>query len=227
VVSVPPDQIGDPVIRLHGDDLRAAARLRWIGYLSTIGVYGDHDGGWVDEDTPANPASDRSQRRLEAEDAWLRLGRDGAGPVQVFRLSGIYGPGRSAIDNLREGTARRIIKPRQVFNRIHVEDIAAVLSAAASGRGAHTVYNVTDDEPAPPQDVIAFAADLLGLPVPEDVPFEAANLSPMAATFYAENKRVRNGRIKSELDVQLKYPSYREGLRAIADMARPSFMDSS
>jgi nucleoside-diphosphate-sugar epimerase len=220
VVSAPPGEQGDPVLRHHREDLRTAAQLKWIGYLSTVGVYGDHGGAWVDETTTANPGSPRSQRRLVAEQAWLTL-TAGLGPQQcplvgVFRLSGIYGPGRSAIDNLRDGSARRLVKPGQVFNRIHVDDIALVLEAAIARQQTDQIYNVTDDEPAPPQDVVAYAAALLGLPVPPDLPFATATLSPMARSFYSENKRVRNNRIKHELGVTLAHPTYREGMAAVA-----------
>jgi nucleoside-diphosphate-sugar epimerase len=216
VVSVPPGEHGDPLLRHHSDDILKAARLKWIGYLSTVGVYGDHGGAWVDEATPARPGSTRSRRRLAAEQAWLAFPAGAKPMVGVFRLSGIYGPGRSAIDNLRGGAARRIVKPGQVFNRIHVGDIALVLEAAMARQPATATYNVTDDEPAPPQDVVAYAAGLLGLPVPPDLPFETAALSPMARSFYSENKRVRNDRIKQELGVQLACPTYREGMAAIA-----------
>jgi nucleoside-diphosphate-sugar epimerase len=216
VVSAPPGEQGDPVLRHHSDDLRNAAQLKWIGYLSTVGVYGDHGGAWVDETTPANPGSPRSQRRLAAELAWLALPTRPHPMVGVFRLSGIYGPGRSAIDNLRDGSARRIVKSGQVFNRIHVDDIALVLEAAMARQQTSQIYNVTDDEPAPPQDVVAFAAGLLGVPTPPDLPFATAALSPMARSFYSENKRVRNERVKQELGVQLTHPTYREGMTAIA-----------
>jgi nucleoside-diphosphate-sugar epimerase len=216
VVSAPPGEQGDPVLRHHGDDLRSAAQLRWIGYLSTVGVYGDHGGAWVDETTPAKPGSPRSQRRLAAELAWLALPTAPRPLIGVFRLSGIYGPGRSAIDNLRDGSARRIVKPGQVFNRIHVDDIALVLEAAMARQQTSQIYNVTDDEPAPPQDVVAYAAGLLGLPTPPDLPFATAALSPMARSFYSENKRVRNDRVKQELGVTLAHPTYREGMAAIA-----------
>ena len=215
LVSVPPDADGDPVLRHHGRDLEAASSVTWIGYLSTIGVYGDHQGAWIDETTPPNPSSQRSRWRLDAEVAWLALGARKGKRTQIFRLPGIYGPGRSAIDRLREGTAQCIVKPGQVFNRIHVEDIAEALCAGIAGRGAHDIYNVTDDEPAPPQDVVAFAARLLHMPPPPAIAFEAAKLSPMAASFYAENKRVGNARLRRELGVELKFPSYREGLQAI------------
>ena len=214
LVSVPPDADGDPALARLRPAL-AAARPRWLGYLSTIGVYGDHAGAWIDEATPPAPASARSRVRLAVEEAWLALGREVGAPAQVFRLSGIYGPGRNALVKLREGRAQRIVKPGQVFNRVHVADIAGTLIASLDRPRAGAVYNVTDDEPAPPQDVTAFAAGLAGLPLPPEVDFATASLSPMARSFYGENKRVRNGLIKDELGVRLAYPTYREGLRAI------------
>jgi nucleoside-diphosphate-sugar epimerase len=215
LVSVPPDLEGDMVLRHFRDDLAGLPELAWIGYLSTFGVYGDCGGEWVDETSATRPTSERSLRRVLAEKAWLAFGAESGRRVEVFRLSGIYGPGRSVIDNLKAGTARRIVKPGQVFNRIHVDDIARVLAAAIDQPPGHTVYNVSDDEPAPPQDVVAYAAELLGLPVPPDIPFERAGLSGMAASFWAESKRVSNARIKTALGVELAYPTYREGLRAI------------
>lgn len=220
LVSVPPDAAGDPVLRVWDAALRSAPHLTWIGYLSTIGVYGDHAGAWVDEETAATPGNDRSRWRLAAERQWLDFAAITDTRTQIFRLAGIYGPGRSAIDSIRDGTARRIVKPGQVFNRIHVEDIATVVEAAISGHGGHVIYNVTDDEPAPPQDVIAYAAELLCAPVPPEVRYESASLSPMARSFYAENKRVRNERIKADLGVTLAYPTYREGLAAISGKFR-------
>mgnify|MGYP001815125146 FL=1 len=218
LISAPPSDDGDPVLAHHRADIVTANGLRWIGYLSTIGVYGDHGGAWVDETTPETPLSDRSKRRLAAEQSWRALTRPGAGPdVQVFRLAGIYGPGRSAIDQVRAGRARRIVSPGQVFNRIHVDDIAGTLAAAIATGGTHTVYNVTDDEPAPPQDVIGHAAKLLGVPAPPELPIEEAELSPMAQSFYSELKRVRNDRIKQDLGVRLCYPTYREGLAAVLE----------
>lgn len=216
VHSVPPDDTGDPVHRCHAADLRRAPYLQWLGYLSTVGVYGDTGGALVDEDTPPAPASERGKRRLAAERAWLALGDDIPGRVEVFRLPGIYGPGRSAIDALRNGTARRIVKPRQVFNRVHVEDIATALEAAIAKPTPHRIFNITDDEPGPPGDVVAYAAGLIGIPAPPEVPFETANLSPMARSFYGESKRVSNTRMKAALGVRLAYPTYREGLSAIA-----------
>ncbi len=215
LVSVPPNAGGDPVLRHHGRDMAEAGSIKWIGYLSTIGVYGDHGGAWVDETTQAHPTSERSKRRLAAEVAWLDFARRTGKRVQIFRLAGIYGPGRSPIDNLRDGSARRIVKPGQVFNRIHVEDIASALVAGIGGRGSEAIYNVTDDEPAAPQDVVAFAARLLEVPPPPELALEAARLSPMGLSFYAENKRVRNARLKADLGVSLMYPTYREGLRSV------------
>lgn len=215
LISAGPDDEGDPTLRHHGKDIADAPDLLWIGYLSTIGVYGDSGGEWVDETTMPKPGSERTRRRLKAEDDWLAFGRTFGKTVQVFRLGGIYGAGRSAVDDLRDGTARRIIKPGQVFNRIHVDDIAAVLEAATAGRGTQSVYNVTDGEPAPPQDVVAHAAQLMGLAPPPEIPFEAAPLSPMGRSFYSENRRVRSWRLRDDLGVTLSYPSYREGLAAI------------
>lgn len=216
LLSIPPGPLGDAAYILHAQDIAAAPHISWIGYFSTVGVYGDAAGGWVDENTEAKPASERGQRRLVAENAWRQLGRDAGKRVNVFRLPGIYGPGRSAIDDVLAGTARRIIKPGQVFNRIHVEDIARAVIAAIAKPQADHVYNVTDDEPGPPQDVVAFAAQLLGLPVPPDLDFATADLSPMARSFYSESKRVSNARLKAELLPRLAYPTYRQGLTAIA-----------
>lgn len=216
LVSAPPDGEGDPVLRHHRADL-TGARLRWIGYLSTVGVYGDRQGGWVDEETEPRPMSERSRRRLAAEQAWLSFGATAGCRVEVFRIAGIYGPGRSAVDAVIRGTAHRIVKPGQVFNRIHVEDLArAIIKSMQSERSAYRIYNLADNEPAPHEDVVAYAAGLLGLPAPEAVPFEEANLTPMGRSFYAENKRVSNARIKDALEFDFLYPSYREGLAAIA-----------
>jgi nucleoside-diphosphate-sugar epimerase len=216
LASVPPDLEGCPVLRHFREDIAGLGDLAWIGYLSTVGVYGDWQGQWVDETSPPRPTSERSLRRLQAERAWAQFGRDTGRRVEIFRLAGIYGPGRSVIDTLRAGTARRIVKPGQVFNRVHVDDIAKVLAAAIDKDAGHGIYNVADDEPAPPQDVLAYAAELLGLPVPADVPFDKAALTGMAATFWADNKRVSNARIRRDLGVELLYPTYREGLRALA-----------
>jgi nucleoside-diphosphate-sugar epimerase len=223
LISIPPGTGGDPVLARHAAGLADAANLAWAGYLSTVGVYGDLNGGWADEATAPRPVSQRSKDRLRAEDGWRQLSRASGVPVQIFRLSGIYGPGRNALERLLAGEKQRIAKPGQVFNRIHVDDIAQTLAAAIariddSGPAlpADPVFNVTDDEPAPSQDVTEFAAKLLGIEPPPLVPFDTAALSPMAKSFYGENKRVRNDRIKRDLGVKLLYPSYREGLTAIA-----------
>jgi nucleoside-diphosphate-sugar epimerase len=216
LVSIPPDLEGDAVLRDLADDIAALPDLAWVGYLSTVGIYGDAKGAWVDETSPVRPLTERSLRRAEAERAWLDFGTRIGRRVEVFRLAGIYGPERSVLDNLRAGTARRIVKPGQIFNRIHVDDIARVLAAAIDTDTGHRIFNVSDDEPAPPEDVVAYAAELLGLPVPETVSFEAAGLSGIAASFWSECKRVRNERIRRDLGVELLYPTYREGLRALA-----------
>lgn len=216
LVSAPPDAHGDPVLNHFGDALSDAAALRWIGYLSTVGVYGEHHGGWVDETTRPSPVSQRSRFRLAAEEAWQAFAARTGKRVVIFRLSGIYGPGRSAIDSVREGRARRIIKAGQKFNRIHVEDIARVVEVSMQGRGAAQILNITDDEPAPPQDVIAYAAELVGAPMPPAVDFDEVELSPMAKSFYGENKQVKNALMKSDLGITLAYPTYREGLAQLA-----------
>ena len=215
LISIPPGAAGDPALVRHADDFAAAPRLGWIGYLSTIGVYGDANGGWVDEDTPVEATSPRTRYRIGAERQWLDLGRTAGKAAHVFRLSGIYGPGRNAVESLRAGTARRLVKPGYVSNRIHVLDIATALAAAVDRPARFDIYNITDDEPAPPQDVIAWAARHIGVSCPPEVPFEEAELTPMAASFYATCKRVRNARMKSDLGVALAYPTYREGLAAL------------
>jgi len=213
LVSIAPNEVGDPVLNRHAADV-AAGRPEWIGYLSTVGVYGNHDGTWVDEDTLCKPVSRRSVQRVAAEQAWLDFSETHDLPVQIFRLSGIYGPGRNAFENFRKGTARRLVKPGQVFNRIHVADIAGALKAAMI-RPSTRIFNVTDDEPAPPQDVVAYAADLLGVEAPPEIPFETADLSPMARSFYGENKRVSNRRVKDELGYDFRFPDYRTALKAL------------
>ncbi len=212
--SVPPGTVGDPVLSCHAPDIAAIETLEWIGYLSTTGVYGDRGGEWVDETSDLQPTGERSRRRVAAEAEWRALNTDAA--VQLFRLAGIYGPGRSAIDTVRRGQARRIVKPGQVFGRIHVDDIANVLRASIDRPNAGAVYNVCDDEAAAPQDVIAFACDLLGVAPPPEIAFEEAELSDMARSFYRDSKRVSNDRVKKELGVVLKWPNYREALREMA-----------
>ncbi|MDP3860095.1 MAG: SDR family oxidoreductase [Phaeovulum sp.] len=216
LVSIAPGLSGDPILAREAEVLaKAAPHLEWLGYLSTTGVYGDHAGGWVDEATPLAPSTERGHARVAAETAWAALAARSGLPLHIFRLAGIYGPGRGPFEKIRNGTARRVVKPGQVFSRIHVDDIAATLAASIARPNPGAIYNVCDNDPAPPEDVIACAAALLGLPPPPLVAFTEAVLPPMAASFYAESKRVRNDRIKSELGVRLRYPSYREGLAAV------------
>ena len=215
IVSIAPGRAGDPAMALHGEAIKRAPKLEWIAYLSTVGVYGDHDGAWVDEDTVPRPVSQRSRERVEAENLWMTLALERECPITVMRLSGIYGPGRSPLDNVRAGTARRLVKPGQVFNRIHVDDIAGATELAARS-ATNAILNVTDDEPAPPQDVVAYAADLLGVEPPPEQDFETAELTPMARSFYGETKRVSNARLRS-MGYELRYPTYREGLRAVLE----------
>jgi nucleoside-diphosphate-sugar epimerase len=221
LTSIAPDEAGDPVLDLHDRDLLACG-LAWAGYLGTTAVYGDRGGDWVDETSPIEPMLARADRRARAEAAWLasRL------PVHIFRLAGIYGPGRNPFVNLKSGTARRIVKPGQVFSRIHVEDIATVLEASMAQPNPGRIYNVCDDEPAPPQDVVAHAAALMGVEPPPEQDYATAELSPMARTFYQDNRRVRNNRIKTELGVRLAFPSYREGLLSLlaVDGDRPPML---
>jgi len=216
LVSVPPDDNGDPVLRACGDVLARAQRLRAIVYLSTIGVYGDRGGAWVDEATPPQPAAARSRERLAAEQAWLDFGARHNIAVAILRLAGIYGPGQNALVQIASGKARRIVKPGQVFNRIHVGDIAQAIDAAFARR-ASGIFNVADDEPTPPADPIVFAAQLMGVAPPPEIPFAQAapSMSPMALSFWQECRRVKNDKLKRELRVSLRYPTYREGLRAL------------
>lgn len=218
LISAPPDAAGDPVLAQYADDLAHARSLTWLGYLSTVGVYGDHDGRWVDEATPVAPVSERSRFRVAAETQWLDFAHASGKRVVIFRLAGIYGPRRSAIDSVRSGRARRIVKPGQRFNRIHVEDIARAVEASMAGRGRATILNVADDEPAPPQDVITYAARLLNAPMPPEIQFADADLTPMARTFYGENKQVRNDLMKQDLGLTLAFPTYREGLAQLASL---------
>ena len=222
MVSTPPGPQSCPALKAAAPLIAARAKqLQWIGYLSTNGVYGDHGGAWVDEESELRGASPRALRRIAAEQAWLDLAREHDLPLIVFRLPGIYGPGRSAFDNIRAGTAKRIVKPGQVFSRMHVDDIAATLIASMDKPRAHPVYNLADDEPAPPQDVVEYACKLLNVEPPPLTPIEEAGLSDMARSFYADNKRVSNARMKHELGAALQYPTYREGLSAI--LAAESF----
>ncbi|WP_027169609.1 SDR family oxidoreductase [Mesorhizobium sp. WSM3224] len=211
IVSIAPDEAGDPVLNVAGETIRnKMPALEWIGYLSTVGVYGDHGGAWVDETSDCRPVSERSVMRVAAEREWLTLGRELGKPVAILRLSGIYGPGRNALANLEDGTARRLVKPGQVFNRIHCDDIAGALRLLADNN-LGGIFNVTDDEPAPPQDVVADAAGLMGVEPPPEIAFETAQLSPMARSFYGENKRVANNAIKAA-GYRFRFPNYRVAL---------------
>ena len=207
VISVAPEEAGDPVLNAAREAITGMPALEWIGYLSTVGVYGDYGGAWVDETAACRPVSKRSVMRVEAEQAWLKLGAEIGKPVAILRLSGIYGPGRNALVNLENGTARRLVKPDQVFNRIHCDDIAGALWQLVEGNTGG-IFNVTDDEPAPPQDVVAYAASLMGVEPPPEIPFDTAQLSPMARSFYGENKRVANAAIKAA-GYSLRFPDYR------------------
>ena len=215
LTSVAPGAAGDPVLAAHANEIAACKHLKWLGYLSTTGVYGNHGGDWVDETAPLNPATQRGAARVLAEAAWTGLCNQAGLPLHIFRLAGIYGPGRGPFEKVRDGTARRILKPGQVFSRTHVEDVAQVLAASIARPNPGAIYNVCDDDPAPPEDVIACAAALLGLPLPPAVDYDRAEMTAMARSFYAESKRVRNHRIKQELGVVLRYPDYRFGLAAL------------
>jgi nucleoside-diphosphate-sugar epimerase len=222
LITAAPDADGDPILKAHEADFETAApQLRWLGYLSTTGVYGDADGAWVDESADLAPVHERGQRRVAAEAAWATLSEMTGAAACIFRLPGIYGPGRSAFDNLRAGTAKRLVKPGQVFSRIHVDDIAQALEAALFLTDS-TVLNLADDEPAPPQDVVTEAARLLGIDPPPEESFDAAKsrLSPMALEFYGANRRISNARMKEELRLTLLHPTYREGLAAILKASR-------
>ncbi len=215
LISAGPDAEGDSVINQHAADIAAMPRLQWLGYLSTTGVYGNHDGAWVDEDAPLSPSSPRSEYRVAAERAWLALNAENEVPVHLFRLAGIYGPGRSLLDTVKAGKAKRIDRPGQVFSRIHVEDIARVLEASIAKPHPGRIYNVCDDMAASPAEVTAHACKLLGMEPPPLVPFEEAGLSPMGRTFWLDNKRVSNRRLHEELGVELRYPDYKAGLASL------------
>lgn len=212
LISAGPSEYGDPVLNELRHEIEGRKdQFEWVGYLSTTGVYGDHQGAWVDEETPLAPSTKRGQLRVDAEAAWQSVGL----PLHIFRLAGIYGPGRGPFTKVRNGTARRIIKEGQVFSRIHVDDIAQIVAASIAQPNAGAIYNLCDDDPAPPEDVIAHAAELLGLPIPPAQDFLTADMTPMARSFYAESKKVRNDRIKTDLGVKLIYPDYRVGLAAL------------
>ena len=213
LISAAPGDDGDPILAAFRDEIaKRADQFAWVGYLSTTGVYGDHQGEWVDETAPLTPTTKRGIARVKAEAAWSEI--EGL-PLHIFRLAGIYGPGRGPFAKVRNGTARRIIKPGQVFSRTHVADIARILDASVRQPNPGAAYNVCDNDPAPPEDVIAYAAELLGMPVPPAENFATADMTPMARSFYAESKKVRNDRIKDELGVELLYPDYHAGLKAL------------
>ncbi|WEK03973.1 MAG: NAD-dependent epimerase/dehydratase family protein [Candidatus Devosia phytovorans] len=214
ILSIAPGEAGDPALLHHRADLDAAENLQWLCYYSTVGVYGDFQGAWIDESAPLVPRNDRSDRRVLAEQAWRDYAADRGVPLCILRLAGIYGPGRSTFDKLRDGTARRVIKPGQVFNRIHVEDIGRITALAAEARLSGT-FNLADDEPAPPQDLVTYAAGLMGMAPPAEVPFEQAEFTPMQKSFYRDNKRVSNAAIKQALGIELLHPNYRQSLDAI------------
>ncbi len=215
IVSIPPGPGGDPALAALAPEIAGARALKRIVYLSTVGVYGDWGGAWVDETSPTRATTPRGRRRIEAEARWQALGSELAIPVDILRLAGIYGPGRNSLVKLREGDARRIVKPGQVFNRIHVDDIAGAALALLAADGAGGVWNLADREPAPPQDVIAFAAALMGAPLPPEEPFEGAELSEMARSFYDDNRRISIAKLERDLGYSLLYPTYREGLTAL------------
>jgi nucleoside-diphosphate-sugar epimerase len=206
--SVPPDANGDVVLQRFESEL-ASRSFQWLAYLSTTGVYGDHTGAWVDELTPLTPNTTRGERRVLAEAAWQKLS------PHIFRLAGIYGPGRNQFESLKAGAAKRVIKHGQIFSRIHVDDIAGILMASMAKPNPGRVYNMADDEPCPPQDVVTYAAMLLGLEPPPEIPFEDAKLNAMARSFYADSKRVSNARVKDELGYKFLYPNYKAGLTAL------------
>jgi nucleoside-diphosphate-sugar epimerase len=216
VVSISPEPGGDAALIHFGEQIASASRLRRVLYLSTIGVYGDHGGKWVDETSATLAATARGRARLDAEALWLALGAKRGVAVDILRLAGIYGPGRNALVKLREGRARRIVKPGHVFNRTHVDDVAQAMRLVLAAEGASEIWNVADEEPAPPQDVVAFAAALLKLPPPPEEDFDAAGLTPMAASFYADEKRVSIAKARARLGFRPIYPTYREGLLALA-----------
>ncbi|MCB9987897.1 MAG: SDR family oxidoreductase [Rhodospirillales bacterium] len=218
LISTPPGDEGDPAFLSHAEDILKIPSIRWIGYLSSISVYGDRQGEWVDETSEIRPSSKRGSRRALAERQWLSLFQQEGLPVHIFRLAGIYGPGRSALDTVRAGVARRIDKPGHAFNRIHIEDIVQVLVASMTHPNPGRIYNVCDDYPGPSHEVIAYACNLLGLDVPPLIPFDQADLSPMARSFYADNKRIANARIREELGIELKYPDYGAGLEGCLAM---------
>lgn len=219
LISIAPDEKGDPVLIAASEVIKSCPDLKWIGYLSTVGVYGNHDGEWVDETTICKPVSKRSLQRVAAEEAWKNFAHTLNIPLAIFRLSGIYGPGRNAFMNIEKGTARRLVKKDQVFNRIHREDIGSAVKLAIS-KSASGIFNITDDMPAPPQDVVTFAYQLVGKEPPPEIDFETAELSPMARSFYGENKRVSNKKSKDVLGLVYQWPNYQESLERMWEQGK-------
>ncbi|HJN04782.1 MAG TPA: SDR family oxidoreductase [Alphaproteobacteria bacterium] len=215
VSSVPPDDNGDPVADLHGKDLAGLQTLEWAALLSTTGVYGDRDGGTVDEESELGATNRRGELRVIAERAWLALHEAHGFPAHIFRLAGIYGPGRSPLTRAAQGKASRIVKPGLVLGRIHQEDIVGALRASMAKPNPGRIYNLADDEPMPPQDITAYACTLLGIDSPPEIPYQEAEMPPRMREFYSDCKRVSNLRLKQELRYQLKYPNYRAGLDAL------------
>lgn len=218
IISTPPDDDGDPVFQLHAEEIVQLKNLQWVGYLSTTGAYGDRDGGWVDENSTLRPTTKRGSRRLKAEEQWLSLAQNNNLPVHIFRLAGIYGPGRSALDSVRSGIARRINKPGHAFSRIHIDDIVQILRASMDHPKAEEVYNICDDMPAPSHEVIDYACQMLGIESPPIKDFYEVDMAPITRSFYADNKRVHNDKIKNDLGVCLLYPNYKEGLKACLEV---------
>lgn len=220
LVSTPPDDEGDPVFLMHADDILRHRGLEWVGYLSSTSVYGDRSGEWVDETDAALPSSRRGSRRERAEQQWLSLHKSHGLPVHVFRLAGIYGPGRSALDSVRAGVARRIEKPGHAFSRVHVDDIVRTLIASMHRPAPGEIYNVCDDNAAPSHEVIRYACEMLGIAAPPLLQFDEIDMAPIARSFYKDNKRIRNDKIKTALGVTLRYPDYRSGLQACLEAER-------
>ncbi|MGZ9109185.1 MAG: SDR family oxidoreductase [Micavibrio sp.] len=217
LISTPPSDEGDPAYLLHEEDILKIPTIEWIGYLSSTSVYGDREGGWVDENSEIRPSNRRGSRRARAEQQWLSLYESHKLPVHIFRLAGIYGPGRCALDSVRAGVARRINKPGHAFNRIHVEDIVQILRASMEKPNPGRAYNLADDLAAPSHEIIKCACEMLGLEVPPLLPYDDTDMAPIARSFYADNKRIKTDRIKTELGIKLKYPTYKEGLQACRD----------
>lgn len=213
LISTPPSDDGDPTFLVHANDILQIPSIEWVGYLSSTSVYGDREGAWVDENSEIRPSSKRGSRRAKAEEQWLSLYRKNGLPVHVFRLAGIYGPGRCALDSVRAGIARRIDKPGHAFSRIHVDDIVQVLRASMANPHPGAAYNLADDLAAPSHEVIRAACDMMGIAPPPLIPYDEADMAPIARSFYADNKRIKNDRIKTDLGVALKYPTYVEGLQ--------------